>query len=108
MPGQLVFDTPYVPLVEPAQMPAWLDHVLRYHGIRPPREGRRAYRYLDLGCGFGLTLLYLAAAHPAAAFIGVDANRGHVETAREIASRAGLSNVELYCTRFGAPEAPLS
>lgn len=104
MPGPLVFDTPYVPLVEPAQTPAWLDHVLRYHGVRPPRRETGAYRYLDLGCGFGLTLLYLAAAHPAAAFVGVDANRGHVDRAREIASRAGLSNAVFHCRRFGAPE----
>lgn len=95
----------YVPFVLPRLAPAWMDAALRAQGTVPPRQpGAARFRYIDLGCGYGTTLLCLAAAYPEASFVGVDANALHVETARAIAADAGLSNVEFVRARFGAPE----
>ena len=99
-----VLESPYLPLVEPSLMPAWLDHVSRARGVAPPRGEAGRYRYVDLGCGYGMVPLYLAATHPDAILIGVDANPDHIDVAREVADRAGLANVAFHCARFGDPE----
>ena len=96
-----VLKTPYSPVVNRLFAPAWVDHVLQFHGIAPPRERRQPFRYIDLGCGYGVTSLYLAAAYPAAKFIGVDANPTHIAAAKEIALRAELSNITFHCAKFG-------
>lgn len=51
------------------------------------------FRYLDLACGNGHTLTLLADAYPQAEFVGIDINPAHIEKAKMIAKRAGLSNV---------------
>lgn len=49
---------------------------------------------LDLGCGGGVATCFLAARHPDARVVGVDANRAAIETARSLAADLGLVNVE--------------
>ncbi|MCT0207761.1 class I SAM-dependent methyltransferase [Synechococcus sp. CS-1332] len=51
------------------------------------------FRYLDLGCGHGLNLLFNAAAHPQASFYGLDLNPTHIAEASAKAEALGLSNV---------------
>jgi 2-polyprenyl-3-methyl-5-hydroxy-6-metoxy-1,4-benzoquinol methylase len=49
---------------------------------------------LDLGCGFGLFALYMAARKPNARVIGLDVNAGRLQVAREAARKLGITNVE--------------
>jgi SAM-dependent methyltransferase len=51
------------------------------------------FRYLDLGCGHGLNLLFNAAAHPQASFYGLDLNPTHIAGANAKAEALGLGNV---------------
>lgn len=51
------------------------------------------FRYLDAGCGQGLTLIYAAAIHPDSEFVGIDFMPDHVAHGRRMAERCGLDNV---------------
>jgi SAM-dependent methyltransferase len=76
--------------------PVWLDWALRLKNQPAPSSlpltGGK-YRYLDLGCGQGLSMLLHAAAHPDMEFVGIDFNAAHIIHAQQLASRAGLTNV---------------
>jgi len=48
---------------------------------------------LDLGCGFGLFSLYIAARKPHAHVIGVDVNAARLRIARAAAQKLGIANV---------------
>lgn len=50
---------------------------------------------LEIGCASGLNLLPLAARWPQSRFTGIDFSRPAIDEARELARRAGLTNVEL-------------
>lgn len=50
---------------------------------------------LDLGCGDGLALCYLAKAFPATRFVGIDRCRAALDRARRRLERLGLTNVTL-------------
>lgn len=92
----------YLPTMLAMLAPPWIDHVLRFHGRSAPRApGRAPFRYLDLGCGVGVTLLALAAAYPEGAFVGVDASPSHVRKGEALAAAAGLANVRFIAGRFG-------
>lgn len=54
-----------------------------------PNEGT----ILDLGCGFGLFSLYMAACKPGAQVVGLDINDKRLEVARAAAKRLGIKNV---------------
>lgn len=49
---------------------------------------------LDLGCGGGVAACFLAERHPGARVVGVDSSRVAISTARDLARRLGLTNVE--------------
>lgn len=72
--------------------PDWIDFSARLAGQRAPRQGA-SFDYLELGCGQGQGLCVMAAASPAARFVGIDLHPGHVAHARRMAAEAGLSNV---------------
>ena len=79
--------------------PAWLAAAALLSG-QPPPDLARPFRYADLGCGHGLTAIVVAATCPHAEVWGFDFNPAHVESARELASRAGLTNVQFEETSF--------
>ena len=58
----------------------------------PPLESARV---LELGCGDGSNIIYMAAELPKATFIGIDASAVQIERGTAICDEAGLSNVEL-------------
>ncbi|KAF0652417.1 SAM-dependent methyltransferase [Cyanobium sp. Copco_Reservoir_LC18] len=62
------------------------------HRVDPGLIGS-SFRYLDVGCGHGLNLLFNAAAHPEASFYGVDLNPSHIAGAHAKAEALGLGNV---------------
>ena len=60
----------------------------------------RPFRYLDLGCGSGLTATLLAAANPTGEFIGVDFSPDHIVQARALAAAARIENVSFIEASF--------
>jgi cyclopropane fatty-acyl-phospholipid synthase-like methyltransferase len=56
-------------------------------------------RLLDLGCGYGRDLFYLASRWDVGA-VGVDASEQAIEIARSELARSGRRNMEFRCARF--------
>lgn len=79
--------------------PMALDYVARLSGANPP-DLRRPFRFLELGCGNGVSALTFAACFPHAEFVGVDMNEQHVVNARAVAEKGGLSNVAFHVADF--------
>lgn len=71
--------------------PVYLNYVCALTGYEAPLlEG--GFTYCELGCGNGVTLNALAAAHPQGKFVGIDLDPDHINNATEIAGEAGLDN----------------
>jgi len=79
--------------------PVWLATTCLLLGQRPP-DLSRPFRYADLGCGYGVTTLIVAATHPQAEVWGFDFNPAHVEWATRVASAAGLGNAHFVEASF--------
>jgi len=79
--------------------PVWLRFAALLCGHRAPRLDR-PFRWVDLGCGQGLTALFVAAAHPGAEICAYDFDPGHIDHARTLAQAAGLENVTLEAASF--------
>lgn len=60
----------------------------------------RPFRYLDLGCGSGLTITALAAANPRSEFVGIDFSPDHILLARDFAEASELSNLRFIEASF--------
>ncbi|WP_353217786.1 class I SAM-dependent methyltransferase [Sandarakinorhabdus sp.] len=84
--------------------PAWIDAILAQRGLAAPRQPRGPFTYVDLGCGDGVGLILLAAAHPEARFAGIDALADHVARGRALAAAIGLTNVSFQCATFEAAD----
>lgn len=95
-----VADEAYPSSFDPRFAPAWIDAILAQRAIRGPRAPRAPFTYVDLGCGDGVGLILLAAAHPEASFVGIDALADHVERGRALAAEIGLGNIDFHCTTF--------
>jgi len=81
--------------------PQWIDAMLRHRSIAPPRRtARQPFALLDLGCGDGLGLVAIAAAHPEGRFLGIDALPDHVARGTAFAAGLGIGNVEFRCALF--------
>ena len=92
-------DVAYIPGFYPNLAPVAIRYVAALNRVAPPRGDR--FRYLELGCGLGRSLTTLAAAHPAAEFVGVDINPEHTAIAsREIAA-GSLANARVITSGFG-------
>ena len=83
------------------QDPGWMDLCALLRGLRPPSaSGVAPLRYLELGCGQGVSLCLIAACHPGMDFVGVDFNPQHIAHAQRLASAAGLTNVRFLEADF--------
>jgi hypothetical protein len=81
------------------QSPAHLVQAAWMGGRAAPRIDR-PFTYADLGSGVGLTLCVLADCYPDAEFHGVDINPQHIRQSRDLAERAGLTNVTFHEASF--------
>lgn len=73
--------------------PTWLRAAAIALGFAAP-DTARPFRWLELGCGGGLSAMAMAACHPQGRFIAVDFDAAQIERARAAARAAGLDNVE--------------
>ncbi|HEY8290135.1 MAG TPA: class I SAM-dependent methyltransferase, partial [Acetobacteraceae bacterium] len=79
--------------------PVWLATAALLLGQRAP-DLTRPFRYADLGCAHGFTAVTVAATCPHAEVWGFDFNPSHIESARDLAARAGVTNVRFVETSF--------
>lgn len=98
-PEGYVTDVAYTPLFHREQAPVWLAATLNALGYAAPALS--GSRFLDLGCGSGLSLLLFAAANPDMRFTGVDLNAAHIAAAKALAEAAGLANAEFHHAAIG-------
>jgi len=78
--------------------PDHLAAVGAIHGLDPaPPE---TCRVLELGCASGVNLLAMAAALPAATFVGIDGSARQIEEGERLRRAAALENVRLIPGRF--------
>jgi hypothetical protein len=54
------------------------------------------FRYIDLGCGQGYSLIMNAINHPDAEFVGFDLMPEHIQHATDLSTRLGLENIKFY------------
>ncbi|MEO1991244.1 MAG: class I SAM-dependent methyltransferase [Pirellulales bacterium] len=94
-----VTDVAYLPGYYPLMEPATLQYAASLHGI-PSITSSSNFRYLELGCGFGKTLLALAAANPDADFVGVDFLKEHADYVASESQKSELNNLSVYCVDF--------
>ena len=79
--------------------PVWLAAAATLSGFIAP-DLTRPFRYADFGCGNGVTALVAAATMPHGEFWAFDFNPAHVEAGRDIARRAGLTNIRFEEASF--------
>jgi SAM-dependent methyltransferase len=96
-----VTDTTYADTFFRELSPSWLNYVAALNGVKPQRLDR-AFRYLELGCGFGTSSVVNAAAFPSGAFHACDLNEAHIASGRAYAERLGIDNIELRAQTFAA------
>lgn len=96
-----VTEIPYTKHYLRYQSPIAMSFAAATNQFTPP-DIHAPFRYCDLGCGEAVTLLNLAAAYPQGQFTGVDLNHDHINHARDLAARAGLTNVTLFAGTFDA------
>ena len=79
--------------------PAWLAMSSLLLGHRPP-DLTKPFAYADLGCGNGVSALTVAATSPQAEVHAFDFNPAHIEFGRDLAARAGLTNIHFHEASF--------
>ncbi|BEU98765.1 class I SAM-dependent methyltransferase (plasmid) [Acidovorax sp. DW039] len=80
-------------------MPVWIQSTLIALGRAAPSL-QSSYRWLELGCGNGISAVVAAATNPLGHFVAIDANPNAIEQARALAQLAGVTNVEFHCETF--------
>jgi SAM-dependent methyltransferase len=81
-------------------VPSFLGFVGLLAGIEVPLEKARPVRYLELGCGQGVTACIVAAANPAMDVVAIDFHPAHIAEAQSLAEHAGISNVQFLEMSF--------
>jgi SAM-dependent methyltransferase len=94
-----VLDTSYTDRFFRELSPVWLNHVAALSG-NEPRPVDRPFRYLELGCGFGHSVLVNAGAFPHGEFHACDVNPEFVDAVRYRAAELEIGNLELHRSSF--------
>jgi SAM-dependent methyltransferase len=90
---------PYTSGFYPELAPVHLESALLFAGFKANLTKAGA-TYCELGCGYGLTTLILAASNPHMNFVGVDFNPTHIVAATALAESAQLRNVRFVEASF--------
>lgn len=92
-------ETPYVsaPLIR--QHPGRMAAHARWRGLAAPSPA--SARVLEIGCASGGHIIPLAAATPAARFLGVDLSATQIAAGQARIDRLGLTNIALSARSFG-------
>ena len=85
---------PYAFAAHPFAAPVMLSVLAERAGYRAP-DVRKPFRYLEPGCGNGVSLIALAALYPQASFEGIDFLPGAAAFARQLIADVGLTNVRI-------------
>ena len=94
MSNDFVYDQVRYPAqVYPKLQPSRLGAIARLHGV--PVASPKACRFLEVGCGDGLTLVTLAMAYPDSQFVGVDLSQAAIARGNAIKAELGLENLTL-------------
>lgn len=88
-----VTEIPYTHGFHPELMPAAMMAALADRGQGTPIKPDQPFDYCELGFGQGFSMALMAAANPRARFWGNDFNPDHVGHVRDLAQKAGLSNL---------------
>jgi 2-polyprenyl-3-methyl-5-hydroxy-6-metoxy-1,4-benzoquinol methylase len=59
-----------------------------------PERLKAGVHVADIGCGYGVSTMTMAAAFPTSQFLGIDADAASIFRARRVAAERGLGNVE--------------
>jgi SAM-dependent methyltransferase len=97
--------SPYTVGFYPELAPNHLESALLFAGLKANLTKPGA-AYCELGCGYGLTTLILAASNPRTTFVGVDFNPTHIAAATALAESAQLENVRFVEASFDELLAP--
>ncbi|MCB1022850.1 MAG: methyltransferase domain-containing protein [Acidobacteria bacterium] len=81
---------PYPSMTIPDTHPDSMAAVARFHGLETAPPGK--CRLLELGCGNGSNLNWIASTLPDSRFIGIDLSRNHIIEAEKTLSKLGLDN----------------
>ncbi|MEZ5347333.1 MAG: class I SAM-dependent methyltransferase [Pyrinomonadaceae bacterium] len=87
-------DLPYPSMTIQDTHPDHLAVMARFHDL-VPRSPEKC-RVLELGCGNGSNLNWMASTLPASEFVGVDLSKVHIDEACETHSKLGIGNAEFY------------
>lgn len=79
--------------------PGWLAMSALLLGYRAP-DLAKPFTYADLGCGNGMSALIVAATCPHAEVYAFDFNPAHIESSRDLAAKAGLTNMHFREASF--------
>ena len=85
--------------------PEYMAAAAILHGVVPERINN--CRFLEVGCGDGVSLLAMAASLPDAEFVGIDLSEPRIDEAQQSARAIGVSNVRFHCldvTNFDSKE----
>ena len=79
--------------------PEYINSCLVSYDIKPI-DIDEEFTYCELGCGYGLSLLFFAAMYPQGKFYGVDYNPTHIAYINNIVKKVGLKNIFFYEKSF--------
>lgn len=94
-----ITDVPYTFNFIDKQSPVSLNYIAKLRGLKPALL-HEPFHYCELGCGHGITINLLAAAHPQAQFYAIDINPEHIAHAKQMALQAKLTNVTFILGTF--------
>ncbi len=87
-------DVPYPSFTFSQTHPDRLATIAKLYGLTPAKIEN--CRVLELGCGDGSNLNWMAHTVPASNFVGIDLSKKHIDDAKIAAAEIGLTNAEFH------------
>ncbi len=87
-------DFAYPSMTVPDTHPDSIAAIARFHGLESASPQK--CKVLELGCGNGSNLNWIASVLPDGEFIGIDLSKNHIIRARETVSNLGINNASFH------------